>query len=320
MVSGLNWVDFIIIGILILFALEALGRPFILELLDFMSFLVAGLLSFTLYNFPAKFFETQFRVPHGLSLVLGFMSVWFFSEIIFYLLVRLSLPKILKLRIHGSKVLSVIPALLRSLIFVAIALVMIATFPIQPSIKKAVMNSLLGSQILSRAYSLESPVKQVFGGISNDSLTFLTIKPKTDEIVNLGFQTSQFSVDETAEKQMVDLVNKERTDRGIKTLKFDEKLRVVARAHSGDMFTRGYFAHYSPEGLTVADRVLKAEVDFLVVGENLAYAPSLDLAHQGLMNSPGHKANILSTDFNRIGIGVQDGGVYGMMFTQVFAD
>jgi len=166
------------------------------------------------------------------------------------------------------------------LVFIALTLVMIATFPIQPTIKKAVLDSSFGSQILKNAYTLEQPVKQVFGGVANDSLTFLTIKPKTDERVNLGFQTNQISVDSASEIKMLDLVNEERVSRGLKALVFDERLRVIARAHSEDMFKQGYFSHYSPEGLTVADRALNSGIDFLVIGENLAYAPSVELAMQ----------------------------------------
>lgn len=320
MVLGINWVDLAIIVILLLFALESLGRPLILELLDLASFLLAGILSFRYYNFPAKFFEIQFQIPHGLTLVLGFMSIWFLSEAIFYLLIRLFLPRIPRIKILGSRILSVIPALLRGLIFIAIILVLTSTFPIQPNIKKSVLDSKLGSQILRYAYRLEQPVKQVFGGVANDSLTFLTIKPKTQERVNLGFQTNQISIDPASEIKMLDLVNKERVSRGLKALVFDERLRTIARVHSEDMFKRGYFSHYSPEGLTVADRASNVGIDFLVIGENLAYAPSLELAHRGLMNSEGHRANILSEDYGKVGIGAIDGGVYGKMFTQVFSN
>lgn len=315
-----NWVDLVIIVTLMLFALESLGRSLILETLDFISFLLAFFLSFSYYNFLAKFFEVQFKIPHGLSLVLGFMAVWFLSETCFYLLVRILLSKLPRITIPLSKVLSIIPATLRGLVFVALVLVMIATFPIQPKIKKAVLQSKIGSQVLQHAYALEQPVKNVFGGVSSDSLTFLTIKPRTDERVDIGFQTSQFSVDETTEKAMIGLVNKERIAVGLKELVFDPNLRAIARSHSEDMFKRGYFSHYSPEGETVADRAIKAEVDFLVIGENLAYAPTLDSAHKGLMNSEGHRENILSSDYGKIGIGVMDGGVYGKMFTQVFSN
>lgn len=316
----MNWVDLAILATLILFALEAFHRSLILEALDLASFLLAFILSFNFYNLPARFFESQFNIPHGLSLVLGFMGMWFISETLFYFLVRNLIPKLPILKTRGLELLSVIPAILRGLIFIALFLVMVATFPIQPSIKKAVLDSKVGSQILKYAYALEQPVKAVFGGVSNDSLTFLTIKPKGDEKVDLGFQTDKFSVDANSENSMVDLVNKERASRGIKALQFNSGLREVARAHSEDMFKDGYFAHLSPEGESVADRAADVGVDFLVIGENLAYAPNVELAHKGLMNSEGHRENILSLDFGKIGVGVIDGGIYGRMFTQVFSN
>ncbi len=315
-----NWVDLVILIALLFFAIEALGRPLVLEILDLLSFLLAFFLSFTFYNLPAKYLETEFKTPHGLSLVLGFMSVWFLSEVLFFVLVRIIMPKLPKLNFQGSRVVSIIPSVLKGLIFTALVLVMLATFPIQPAIKRSVLDSKIGSGILKISYALETPVKNVFGGVTSDSLTFLTIKPKTDEKVNLGFQTSQFSVDEASEEKMIELVNQERVSRGLKKLEFDENLRVIARGHSADMFEKGYFSHYSIEGKSVADRALKTGVDFLTIGENLAYAPDVGLAHKGLMNSEGHRANILSKDYNKIGIGVMDGGIYEEMFTQVFSN
>lgn len=317
---NLNWIDLVIIFLILFFIIEAIGRSFLLEVLDLVSFILALILSFRFYNDVSKIFESQFQLPHGLSLVIGFMASWFITEIIFYFLARAILPKIHLFKIPYSKFLSIIPAILRSLIFISIILVLIATFPVQPNIKKAVNDSKIGSVLLSKAYKLEQPIKQVFGGLSQESLTFLTIKPKTNEKVNLGFQTKEFKVDPATEESMIVLVNKERTSRGLNALIFDEKLRETGRMHSKDMFERGYFAHYSPEGESVADRASKQGADFLVIGENLAFAPNLELAHNGLMNSEGHRANILSSDFGKIGIGVIDGGIYGKMFTQVFTN
>lgn len=258
---GLNWVDLVILGVLLLFIIEAIGRPLILELLDLASFLLAFFISFRYYNLPAKFFETNFQIPHGLSLVLGFMAAWLLAETIFYLIVRILIPRIPRLKFPYANTLSIIPALLRSLVFISLILVLIATFPIQPQIKKAVLDSKIGSAILKNAYALEEPVKKVFGGVTNDTLTFLTIKPKTDERVDLGFKNPSYSVDSQSEEAMTILVNKERTSRGLSALVFDLKLRDVGRAHSKDMFERGYFSHYSPdpdsigaEGKSVADR------------------------------------------------------------------
>ena len=92
----------------------------------------------------------------------------------------------------------------------------------------------------------------------------------------------------------------------------------VARAHSKDMFTRGYFAHNTPEGKTPFDRMRAANIVFTAAGENLALAQTLEIAHNNLMNSPGHRANILQPAFGRLGIGVLDGGFYGLMISQEF--
>jgi uncharacterized protein YkwD len=86
------------------------------------------------------------------------------------------------------------------------------------------------------------------------------------------------------------------------------------------MWRRNYFGHVSPEGHDAGDRLNAAEVSYQMAGENLALAPTLQSAHTGLMNSEGHRANILDPDFRRVGIGVIDNGYYGKMFVQVFTD
>jgi uncharacterized protein YkwD len=320
MVLGLNAVDLVIISVLLIFAFDGVGRSLVIETLDLISFLLAMLISFSFYNFPARFFEGQFNTPHGLSLVLGFMVSWFLTESLFYIFVRFFISKLPHFKIVFEKYLSIIPAILRGLIFIALILVVIATFPVQPKLKKSVQDSKVGNAILNNAYALEQPMKNVFGGFSDETLTFLTIKPKTNENINLGFKTSDFKIDERAEFDMLDLVNKERTIRGLNALKYDPILQKAARDHSADMFQRGYFSHYTPEGEDVANRGDKYSVEYIVIGENLAYAPTLETAHQGLMNSPGHRANILSAEFNKIGVGVMNGDAFGMMFTQVFSD
>jgi uncharacterized protein YkwD len=61
-----------------------------------------------------------------------------------------------------------------------------------------------------------------------------------------------------------------------------------------------------------------AKISFTTAGENLALAPTIPVAHAGLMNSPGHRANILRREFGRVGIGVMDGGMRGLMVSQEF--
>src|SRR5688500_19561546 len=115
---------------------------------------------------------------------------------------------------------------------------------------------------------------------------------------------------------MLDLLNAERVANGLQPLAPDPELTEVARRHSADMFARGYFAHDTPEGLTPFDRMRQSNVSFLTAGENLALAPTLQVAHTGLMNSPVHRAIILRPHFGRLGIGIMAGGMRGLMVSQ----
>ncbi|MBI2022100.1 CvpA family protein [Candidatus Daviesbacteria bacterium] len=318
----MNWVDLLILLVLILFILDGVGKRFFWELLDLFSFIMAFLLSLRFYNLAADFLDNNLNVPHSLSNVLGFITIWFLVESLLFSIIHLSLLRH-KFITEVEKPLnrfSFIPSFLRGLIFITVILLLVGIFPIQPKLKSAVEGSQIGSRLLSQAVRLETPFKKVFGGISQDTLTFLTIKPKSDETVNLGFQTNNLRVNSILEDKMIDLVNEERSKLGLKILTFNSDLRDVARGHSTDMFQRGYFSHNSPEGKNVADRAEEKGIKYLVIGENLAYAPDLSLAHQGLMNSEGHRANILSEDYNKIGIGIMDGGIYGLMITQVFSN
>lgn len=75
-----------------------------------------------------------------------------------------------------------------------------------------------------------------------------------------------------------------------------------------------------PEGFSPFDRMDETGMIYNFAGENLALSPNTDIAMQGLMSSPGHKANILSINFGRIGVGIMDGGIYGEMFCQEFTN
>lgn len=144
-------------------------------------------------------------------------------------------------------------------------------------------------------------------------------------------QRSQIEVDATAETEILRLLNDVRTSAGLAPLEEDEALRGVGRAHARDMYVRGYFAHETPEceGATpdaVDDprctdpflRMGRAGIVYETAGENLALAPSPARAHRGLMDSPGHRANILGAEYARVGVGVYR-GPYGLMVSQQFA-
>lgn len=120
------------------------------------------------------------------------------------------------------------------------------------------------------------------------------------------------------ESQMVGLVNAERAKVGLPALTVDPALTRLARMKSADMVARDYFGHISPTYGSPFDMMRANGITYRAAGENLAAATNLALAFDGLMRSPGHRANILRAGFTHIGIGVVPGGPYGITFTQLF--
>ncbi|MDO8496925.1 MAG: CAP domain-containing protein, partial [bacterium] len=184
-------------------------------------------------------------------------------------------------------------------------------------------DSKTGPVFVNIGQQFEFQIKRVFSEAISESVNFLTVKPRSDDVVQLDFKikSAQLKIDATSEDKMIELVNNERVKRGIDPLKMDEQLTELGRLYAKEMFERGFFSHISQvDGFTPGDRADRMNIEYMVLGENLAYAPDVYLSHQGLMNSEGHRKNILSEDFGRVGIGVIDGGVYGKMFVQEFAN
>jgi uncharacterized YkwD family protein len=117
---------------------------------------------------------------------------------------------------------------------------------------------------------------------------------------------------------MVNLVNQERMGQGIQPLAVNSQLTTLARQKSQDMVAKNYFSHTSPTYGSPFDMMKNAGVTYSTAGENLAGAQTTESAHQNLMNSPGHRANILNPKFTEIGIGIASGSIYGNIFTQMF--
>lgn len=107
------------------------------------------------------------------------------------------------------------------------------------------------------------------------------------------------------ERQLFDLTNAARVRHGRSILSWDHEVSGTARKHSADMAKNEYFSHDNLQGQTPFDRIKADGIHFKRAGENLAYGQSSSiLAHEGLMNSKGHRDNILLKDYSSLGIGV----------------
>lgn len=120
------------------------------------------------------------------------------------------------------------------------------------------------------------------------------------------------------EQQMVTLVNQARAQNNLPALQVDMQVTNVARVKAQDMIDNNYFSHNSPKYGSPFDMMKSFGVNFVKAGENIAGNQNVQAAHNALMNSPGHRQNILSPDYTHIGIGIKQGGQYGSMFTQMF--
>jgi uncharacterized protein YkwD len=107
-----------------------------------------------------------------------------------------------------------------------------------------------------------------------------------------------------AEALFVSLINEERARRGLKPLSSNPRLADVAKQHSLDMRQNGFVGHRSPRTGTLTDRLRQAGLPASVLLENIARNDTLDGAHHGLMNSPGHRRNILDPRVREVGVGV----------------
>lgn len=301
--------------------------------LDLLGFFVSFLTALKFYSLVGGLLRDHFTVSHGIANAIGFFIAGILSELIysfsanyivnnFYSKIRSSPNDKGKLSLlkRQDYWFGFIPAVGEALIFTAFILTLLVSLPIQGKIKKEVISSRLGGPLVNSTQGMERQLNAVFGEAVNETLTFLTINPNpsSQESLDLGFTQKEGVVDPNAENSMLTLVNIERQKNKLAILESSDALKELARNYARDMFERGYFSHYNPEGKSPFDRMQDKNISFLAAGENLALAPNIILAHQGLMNSPGHRANILSPDFGQVGIGVIDGGIYGMLFVQEF--
>lgn len=120
------------------------------------------------------------------------------------------------------------------------------------------------------------------------------------------------------EQQMVNLLNQDRIKLGLKPLEVDMRLVKAARLKSQDMITKNYTSHISPTYGSPFDMLKSMGITYKTAGENIAGAGTVERAYTNLMNSPGHRANMMNPNYTKVGIGIIQGGPYGLMITQMF--
>ena len=317
----LNPIDILLAIVILLSVLNGYRRGFVHGVLDLAGWVLSLLTGLRFYQPVAQWIGPRIDLwsevwDQPFAFILIALIVSLIVQAIGYSLLR-RLPEDIHER-RVNQVFGILPGFINGFIIVAILSALLLALPLSESLSERTRDSALVNRLAVYAEQLEGQLRPVFGDAIARTMNLLTVRPDSNERVALPFKVENTRPRPDLEKQMLDLVNQERQAAGLNPLAPDPELTEVARRHSADMFARGYFAHDTPEGLSPFDRMRAANVRFTTAGENLALAPTIPVAHTGLMNSPGHRANILRPEFGRVGIGVMDGGMRGLMVSQEF--
>jgi uncharacterized protein YkwD len=318
-----NLIDVVLAVIVLLSAVNGWRRGFILGVLDLLGWALVLLAGLRFYQPLAKWFGPHIDLWSEIwDRPLAFILIAILVIVAVQFLGKALLQRVTKDTHEGSfnRMLGVLPGIANGLITAALVSALLLAIPLHERLRESARESALANRLAVYAERLEAKLHPVFAEAVAETLNLLTVQPESHERVNLPYKVANSRPRPDLEAQMLVLVNRERATAGLRPLAPDPELTEVARRHSADMFARGYFAHDTPEGLDPFARMREAHVRYLTAGENLALAPTLQVAHHGLMNSPGHRANILHSQFGRLGIGIMDGGMRGLMVSQEFRD
>jgi uncharacterized protein YkwD len=120
-------------------------------------------------------------------------------------------------------------------------------------------------------------------------------------LTSLGVAQSKTA---SPERQLFDATNRERVAHGLPALQWNDALAVAARKHAGEMAHKEALSHQFPGEPSLPSRVKQAGAHFVWLSENVALGTNTSLIHAAFVKSPQHRANILDTDMNVMGIGI----------------
>ncbi|VWX60557.1 conserved membrane hypothetical protein [Burkholderiales bacterium 8X] len=318
--SSFNLVDLLLAALVLLGIWAGWRRGFVADVAELAVLIACALLALIGYAPLAAWLSQVGWLVDPWAAPVAFLAILLVSHAMLGALARLLL-RALPPRVHlhaANRALGMVPGAANGLINAVLAAMVLLSLPFADAFTASAQKSRLAERLAAPADWVEAKLGPIFNPAVGRTMTRLTVEPDSKERVALPFTVKDPKPRPDLEAAMLVLVNQERSREGLKPLRADAETLEVSRDHSRDMFARSYFSHVTPDGLDPFDRIRRADLRFLLAGENLALARTLEMAHQGLMNSPGHRANILRPGFGRVGIGIVDGGRYGLMVTQTF--
>ncbi|GAA0594416.1 CAP domain-containing protein [Virgibacillus siamensis] len=191
----------------------------------------------------------------------------------------------------------------------------------ESSIRKGLTNYRINSNGEYDVFRLDNSYITVFYDKheNNTVAAIQIIGEKLEQNKNAFYTKPNEELKEGLEYQLFDLTNASRAKYDLPILTWDNDARNTARGHSSDMAENQYFSHVNLQGESPFDRMREDNIRFYSAGENLAYGQfSSIFAHQGLMNSLGHRKNILREDYEYLGVGVAFNNESQPYYTETF--
>ncbi|WP_432712873.1 CvpA family protein, partial [Pedobacter sp.] len=277
----MNWIDLILLVVVIMSITAGIQKGFIISTLDLFSWIASLTLTFLIYGPLSHALQALFPAIGYWAVPLTFLFLVTISRLIFESLTYRLIERVPLSIHHGAtnKILGVLPGLVNGLIWAAIFACLLFFIPFSTTVTKANNDARLADKLVSSVSWLQDKLYPVFKEAFDFRPANQKVEVSEDKLVKLPFTVKSPKVRTDLEAQMLLMVNEERAKKGLKALRADPELRVVARKHSADMFDRGYFSHYTPEGEDPFARIRKYRVSFMSAGENLALAQTLPLAH-----------------------------------------
>lgn len=210
---------------------------------------------------------------------------------------------------------------LRATVLAWVAATLLAAMP-NPAIAAAVQPSTFVRAVTASDGVAISTFSTLTGQADIESIVAFNERFPDGPLITEDYtEIPEFGLDRLTEQQddafeILELVNEARVLSGRQGLRWSSDLAEVAEAYAFELYTDGFFAHESPRSGNVADRLARVGISFRTAGENLALAPHARSAHDNLMASRSHFANIMG-DYTSMGIGVVEGPL-GIMVVQVF--
>ncbi len=316
------WIDAAIVGVLLIFAAIGYLRGGLLWLADLAVLAMAILLAFRFFPAISDWLGELLSLPPQFGAIAGFAAIFIAVQLVLGTAVSLLWRFFSPPKVHGSlRVVNGLAGIPLGILFSAVSISMILAvsyrLPLSPGLAAALDDSYLASGLVLEVRRVPFVAREWLFPAEAERL-FAARRLGDERVVRLPFRVEGV-VASMAEEEAMQLVNEERIEMGLPPLEFDSQLRRMAREHSREMLSLGYFSHTSPDGRGPVERALELGYQFEAIAENIALAPSLGIAHRGLMRSEGHRDNVLSLEFTKLGIGIYDAGLDGLMITQTFA-